>query len=205
MILLGEKTTHDISDDLESVFHVLLYYALHYVQHNIKPSPDYKLEELFEQSDLLNDDAGKLKTFGGSGKHLMFTVRKWVKGLNFDSRALQDLFWKLHRLFAGNIFYHLFEEDEQRAIFLDQHQKLQNAAEVIRLFEEALNRPDSEWSEDDKVADQFPRKEQKDESSRLKLFTGSSNRSVRSSSKRPSPISQEGLSDSKPSKKSRPH
>lgn len=175
------------------------------MRHNIKPSPDYKLEELFEQSDILNDGAGKLKAFGGRGKASMFTTKQWIKGLNFDSHALHDLFWKLHHLFAGNIKYHYAETAEERALFFSFQQKLQNVKEVIRLFEEALNRPESEWLENDKVADQFPRREQKDEASWLKLFTGSSNRSGRSSSKRPSPVSQEGLSDSKPSKKSRPY
>lgn len=149
------KQTHDIADDLESVFHVLLYYALHYVKHNIQSDSDVDLEDLFEQETVRRDTDGKLKTYGGRGKHSMFTSKEWVKGLEFKSPAFTKLFWNLHRLFAGNVFYHHMPAEVRSPPIIEFHEKLRTPSEVIRLFEEALALPDSEWV-DDRVQDQFP-------------------------------------------------
>ena len=146
--------THEISDDLESSFFVLLYYALHYVRHN-KSDSDVDMEMLFDEDEERVVD-GKTIIYGGKGKARMYTHKSWVTGLEFSSKPLTDLFWELRGLFRGLEQYEVAEEDEERAAYLNRALKAKDPKEILRLFKKALDRDD--WPDNDKVSDQFPRR-----------------------------------------------
>lgn len=151
----GEESPHELCDDLESAFYVLMYLALHFVKHNKVPG-EVNMEDIFDRETAELVD-GKMRPIGGDGKSEMFTRQRWVKGLRFKSPPLTDLFWDLHRLFAGNVLYQSAETPDMLSAWsIRSHGQLQNPTAVLSLFKIALARPD--WATADKVLDQFPRK-----------------------------------------------
>ena len=140
---------HDLSDDLESHFFVILYNALHFVKHN-KPS-GLDMKHIFDQSTI------SLKTGahrGGAGKVFMYAKGFHVE---FTSKPFTVLILALFRLFMTLQDYHNAKArgyDPPPALIEDV-KKLDDCAEIKRLFAEALK--SKEWREEcDKVEDQYP-------------------------------------------------
>ena len=140
---------HDLSDDLESHFFVILYNALHFVKHNEPSGLDMK--HIFDQSTI------SLKTgthLGGAGKRNMY-----AKGFHvmFTSKPFTILIRALFRLFGALENYHATNTlgyDPAPALIKDV-KKLDDCTEIKRLFTEALD--SKKWpTECDKVEDQYP-------------------------------------------------
>ena len=144
---------HELSDDLESHFFVLLYEGLHFVKHNI---PGIPLGEIFDQHYF---DSKTGNHTGGRGKASFYTVTSdyliMTKGLEFTSEPFTILLRKLYQLFSSLYDYHTakakgFEVSKPQSV-----QKLDGCAGVEALFEEALK--SGGWPvKCDKVLDQYP-------------------------------------------------
>jgi len=150
---------HTLSDDLESHFFVLMWAALHWVEHD--KAREINMELIFDQQQpLLHGIVG-----GGLGKVSMYlTDQAELHHVKFSCDPFNELFWDLWELFS--------EYNKQRWETSGRRKRLRpcNVAgstdsaprlepsvppeEMIRLFETAL---ELEGWTDDKVTDQFPR------------------------------------------------
>ena len=95
-LLVNPGAKHTITDDLESHFFVLMWIALHFVQHNRPGDERIDIEYLFDQT--LPYVSGI--AVGGAGKVRMYGSREILCGLEFACKPFDDLFWDLWMLFA---------------------------------------------------------------------------------------------------------
>jgi hypothetical protein len=150
-----EFKIHELRDDLESLWFVLLYEALHFVRHN---SPfGIHMGDIFNQVSVCGKN-GMLT--GGIGKRDLYFERGALMSriLAFESKPFTALVRQVYQLFQSLIAHYQEldnkkdpeEEDPNTPIV----RKLNSCAEMERLFREAL---DTEgWPEScDKVEDQY--------------------------------------------------
>jgi hypothetical protein len=96
-LLANPGSRHTITDDLESHFFVLMWTALHWVEHNQSGCPLVDMEFIFDQQRPYA--CGIIR--GGAGKGQMYASRD--SGLNrvqFTCKPFNDLFWRLWMLFS---------------------------------------------------------------------------------------------------------
>ena len=95
-LLANPGAKHTITDDLESHFFVLMWIALHFVQHNRPGEQGINMEGIFDQqSPYVNGT-----TLGGAGKGQMYGSRKILCNVEFSCKPFNDLFWDLWMFFA---------------------------------------------------------------------------------------------------------
>ena len=156
---------HTLTDDLESHFFVLMWAALHWIEHDKAGEIDMKL--IFDQCRSLPHGI----VDGGMGKSEMYKHgRKELHEVEFSCKPFNKLFWRLWRLFS--------KYNKQRWTASDKLEGSSHSDEdldggsssgadsalipepsvspekMIKLFEAALKLQG--WT-DDKVEDQFPR------------------------------------------------
>ena len=145
-LLSTPRKIHDLSDDLESHFFVILYNALHFVEHD-EPS-DLDMKHIFDQSTICRKTGAHR---GGGGKKNMYDEGFHVV---FTSKPFTVLILALFELFATLKDYHTAKargKNPAPALI----KKLKDCTEIERLFAEASN--STEWpTECDKVEDQYP-------------------------------------------------
>jgi len=145
---------HELSDDLESHFFVLLFEALHFVEHN-KPHGVF-MQEIF---DHVNVDPETGHHTGGGGKVIFYSTGSPIVNhrLEFTSKPFTTLIRGLYRLFKSLHQYHAAKEDDTEPSKSDATnvEKLQGFTGVAELFDGALK--SEGWpTECDKVLDQYP-------------------------------------------------
>ncbi|TCD60667.1 hypothetical protein EIP91_009727 [Steccherinum ochraceum] len=123
---------HDILDDLESHFWVLMYKALYLFDSNATASH----LKVFEDCDLALDDG---QTTGGSRKALFLTT---TRGLMFQSKPLQDLTETLRRHF-------LLSDAARNHPAIRDHLPKDPGAYVLKMFDDSLAR--SDWPVDERI------------------------------------------------------
>ena len=145
---------HELWDDLESLWFVLLFEGLHFVKHN-KPR-GIKMASIFNQADV------SLTTgvhTGGEGKILLYLSKGAVMNgaLEFESKPFTILIRRIYQLFKSLHKHYVAKDDNEPVdVFHGENVgKLKSCAEIERLLTEALDSGD--WPEDcDKVTDQYP-------------------------------------------------
>jgi len=153
-LLARPGKVHELCDDLESLWFVLLFEGLHYVKHN--DPIGIKMATLFDYVDVC------LKTgthTGGAGKHNLYTsdMGLMTRILKFDSNPFTTLVRQMYMLFKSLDAYYMAQDNEEMpSNYLKENVgKLDSCAEIERLLREALN--SDEWPEScDKVEDQYP-------------------------------------------------
>jgi len=153
-LLLRPEKVHELCDDLESLWFVLLYEGLHFVKHN-KPS-GIRMTTIFDYVDV-SPTTGICT--GGMGKfHLYFNCGHIVnRVLDFESKPFTALVRKMYLRFKSlNASYMAQDDSETPSAFLqDNFRKLESCVDIKELFEEALS--SEEWPAScDKVHDQYP-------------------------------------------------
>ena len=145
---------HELRDDLESLWFVLLFEGLHFVKHN-KPS-GIKMASIFDHVDVSLTTGTHT---GGLGKHHLYTSsgNLMTKVLEFESKPFTTLTRQIYRLFKSLNAYYMAQDDE--AMPSDPVEgnvrKLESCAEIQRLLKVALD--SEEWPAScDKVQDQYP-------------------------------------------------
>ena len=156
---------HTLSDDLESHFFVLMWAALHWVEHD--KAGEIDMELIFDQQRLLA--YGVID--GGIGKTSMYlTDQMELHGVQFSCKPFDKLFWRLWELFSQYNKQRWAASSKRRGRS-DSDEDLDpdsgtatNSAprpepsvspeKMIKLLETALKWQG--WT-NDKVADQFPR------------------------------------------------
>lgn len=95
-LLSRPGSRHTITDDLESHYFVLVWTALHWVQHNRPGYPDIDMEYIFDQQRPVGDKI----VMGGAGKVDMYGSQEALCNVEFACKPFNELFWDLWRLFA---------------------------------------------------------------------------------------------------------
>jgi len=96
-LLTTPGSRHTITDDLESHFFVLMWAALHWVEHN-RPGDSYvDMEQIFDQQrpspgGIVKGGLGKVSMYGASDSEL--------HDIEFACEPFNKLFWVLWKLFA---------------------------------------------------------------------------------------------------------
>lgn len=140
---------HELSDDLESHFFVLLYSSFHFVEHN-KPA-DLDLKQIFDQATVSLEDGTHR---GGVGKGWLYTTGLMTK---FKSEPLAGLFRALLKLFRSLRDYNHSKnwEDGPCPSAIEDVKKLTDCVEMKKLFVAALE--SEKWpTVCDKAEDQYP-------------------------------------------------
>lgn len=153
-LLSVQGKVHELSDDLESHFFVLLFEGLHFVEHN-KPYGIF-LQGIFDQVDV---DPETGIHCGGDGKIAFYTNKVSIvnQRLEFTSEPFTTLTRGLYRLFASLHHYHVAKDWNKNPDESDVTNvgKLEGCVGVEKLLDEALK--SDKWpTECDKVADQYP-------------------------------------------------
>ena len=143
-------TEHKLIDDLESVFWVLVWGALHYCKH----SHNFFLsgpKNLFDEVEMETEADGRLVVYGGRKKLDILDKGKLVD-FSFESVPLRNLISTLAKQFSK---YHSFKRmhSEEPARFTEVQQRLKNPEWWIEQFNRAIEEP--AWPEKDIVPDQF--------------------------------------------------
>ena len=152
--LLGvQGKVHELSDDLESHFFVLLFEGLHFVAHN-KPYGIF-MQELFDQATV---DPETGNHCGGQGKVYLYSSMFDLmnRRLEFTSKPFTTLIRGLYLLFASLHRYHGAKDFKIAPYEFDVEnvEKLKGFVGVAALFDVALK--SKEWpTECDKALDQY--------------------------------------------------
>ena len=156
---------HTLTDDLESHFFVLMWAALHWIEHDKAGEIDMKF--IFDQCRSLPHGIAD----GGMGKSEMYkNRRKELREVEFSCKPFNKLFWRLWGLFSKYNKQRWTASDKlEESSHFDEDldggsssgadsalipEPSVSPEKMIKLFEAALELQG--WT-DDKVADQFPR------------------------------------------------
>ncbi|CAL1712413.1 unnamed protein product [Somion occarium] len=155
-LLRRPKKGHEVHDDLESSFWVLLYISLHYFKHTKLFDVDF----FNEYNEYSRKDSSTRHAYGGLAKKdfLSGTLRdvKWT------CAPLTKLLHKFGDLFDQYQFYYgRRDREEHAASFTDIQNQLDQVDSVLDLFDTAL--ASDEWPENDVLPDQYSRNDEKKE------------------------------------------
>lgn len=155
-LLENPDRRHDILDDLESVFWLLLYGSLHFLKHEAR----HFSMKLFDKEDIEFQDTDNEPRVTGGGKKRIFLDKCEFEELKFHSNPLNDLVCQLAEDFHTIYRYERSKRPRERKEAQDKCNLLRDVSTSIEKFERALECDD--WPEDkDRTRDQFPRKTEK--------------------------------------------
>ena len=145
---------HELWDDLESLWFVLLFEGLHFAKHN-KPD-DIDMALIFDQARLCPKTGTHT---GGLGKRELYAHMYHImnRNLEFESKPFTALIRRIYRMFASlHAYYVAKDRDEPIDVSHEENfGKLKNCVEMKSLLTEALS--SEGWPEVcDKVEDQYP-------------------------------------------------
>ena len=150
---------HELRDDLESLWFVFLYEALHFVKHN-KPFA-VQMDLLFDQVRVCPMTGTHT---GGVGKTILYFSGSAMinRELDFGNKPFNVLVRQIYQLFQTLNAYYTEQDikvdpevEDLNSPLINCVRKLDSCTELERLFQEAL---DAEgWPDScDKVEDQYP-------------------------------------------------
>jgi len=150
-LLSSPGKPHELCDDLESLWFVLLYESLHFVKHN-KPNG-------IDMRSLFDSESKSTTHVGGLGKRDLYSSNGalMTRVLKFDSKPFTNLVRQIYRLFKSLHRYYVTQDDEEEpdGPVSQIVRKLENCGEIERLLKEALD--SEEWPVScDKAKDQYP-------------------------------------------------
>lgn len=142
---------HELKDDLESLWFVLLFESLHFVKNN---QPHFDMSFVFDDGVVCHKNAEHI---GGRGKRYLYSCNGHMMNtlLQFRSEPLTTLVRQIYQLFRCLNTHYLAEDPAVKTSVEPTVEKLNSCAEIKRLLDEALN--SNEWpTSPDKVPDQYP-------------------------------------------------
>ena len=153
-LLSVQGKVHELNDDLESHFFVLLYQALHFVEHN-QPD-DIFPDTIFDQ---VHVDPKTGNHTGGQGKASFYATNLVTMNeqLEFASKPFTTLVRGLYQIFTSLQDYHCAKSRKKNPDESDVKniKQLEDCVGIVALLDEALK--SKEWpTECDKVPDQYP-------------------------------------------------
>ena len=149
-LLLRPGKVHELCNDLESFWFVLLFKGLHFVKHS-KPS-GIKMATIFDHVDVSLTTGTHT---GGVGKAHLYSNDALIMNrmLKFESKPFTTLVRQIYRLFQS-LNAHYIAQDNEEEPNEESIRKLESCAGIKRLLRDALN--SDEWPEIcNKVQDQY--------------------------------------------------
>lgn len=149
-LLSSPGKVHELCDDLESLWFVLLFESLHFLKHN-KPI-EIDLDTIFDYVSImtgLHSGLGKRDMYSCSGPLM-------TKQLQFDSKPFTALVRQIYQLFESLCEHYRAQAHKEtpRKPVKQDVKKLENCEAIKRLLEEALD--SDEWQVScDKAEDQY--------------------------------------------------
>lgn len=146
---------HEVHDDLESCFWVLVYIALHHFKHD---APDRFDLSFFSEHKCAEIKAGQPRySLGGDGKAGVLSTAR-LNNITFKSKAVVQLVQNLARVFRRYTSAYLvpsmiFDERDKQA-FDAEHEFVGNPVNVLNVFKTVLAIDD--WLPRDWVDDRYP-------------------------------------------------
>ena len=145
---------HELCDDLESLWFVLLFEGLHFVQHN-SPSK-INMAMIFDYAETSPKDGTHE---GGVGKYVLYSANRtlMVEELEFDSKPFTTLIRKIYLVFKSLNAYYMALDDKETPndSLMKSFRQLGSCTVIEELLKEALE--SKEWpTRCDKVDDQYP-------------------------------------------------
>ena len=197
-ILEKPHRRHTILDDIESVYWILLYCAVHWLRHSTQ---GFGFEiDMFDE-ETVRRLAGQPPLSTGGTKKSAFLTKDFFKELQFDSKPLNDLLQQFGQQFKTIYLCEPSDEEDIRARGRAASERLADVTVVLEIFNAALRRTD--WPEDgDRVPDQFPPKTENETTRQDHKNTASAygTGSGESSALRPTNVAaQESISSTGPS------
>ena len=159
-LLTTPGKAHELRDDLESLWFVLLYEALHFVKHN-KP-PGIQMDIIFDQVRACPTTGVHT---GGLGKRDLYSFGDilMTRTLDFGNKPFNSLVGQVYHLFQTLNLYYMErslaknQEGGYNSPVVNCVKKLDDCMEIERLLREALSAEG--WPEScDKVQDHYPPK-----------------------------------------------
>ncbi|KAI0073821.1 hypothetical protein K474DRAFT_1774461 [Panus rudis PR-1116 ss-1] len=136
--------SHEIYDDMQSIFWVMLFVAARHLKHTGK----FNILIFDEEEDCTSLN-GTLTTIGGIHK-LSYLDRSKTK---FECRALEDMFMQFRKFWLN---YHYRDRITYEKIHDDT--PLQGvASQLLQTFDAALCRPAQDWENGEWMDDQYPK------------------------------------------------
>lgn len=162
MLLQNPRKGHEVHDDLESSFWVLLYTSLHQFEHNQAStlSLDF-FNELNEHGE--DDNSEDCHSYGGLAKK-GFLCQRLMK-VKWKCAPLDTLVHQLGEFFDLYHSYHARRHTDFISTFNDMHNKIDQVNIVLNFFDSAL--ASDGWSENDVLPDQYKPMTKKQEAQRL--------------------------------------
>ena len=146
--------THDILDDLESIFWSILYGAIKYFSGTVT----FDMKAFFSQSEI--EINGRLHVVGGGMKKGLLESTS-LTNIPFDCAPLRELISHLSRVWRK--YYRARVDvseapsnEEARQEYETQREKLSKPAFWLDIFDQLLKR--SDWLAADTIADRYPPK-----------------------------------------------
>ncbi|CAL1710003.1 unnamed protein product [Somion occarium] len=149
-LLQEPSKPHDVHDDLESCFWVLLYVSLHYFKNNGR-EVDFKLD-FFNEMVERKIGGDQYRAFGGTMKVGLLVVEQ-LEPVRWECRPLDDL---IHALSDTWRSVYIVPRGEREEMFRGAQD---NISLILKMFDTAL--ASEEWPEKDAVPNQYPRKRQR--------------------------------------------
>ena len=159
-LLRYPERLHEVHDDLESVYWVLAYTALHRFK---QTGPTKFNMRCFSEMDFSSPSGEFSFVKGGVSKTIVLLDRR-LATIEFSSLPARGVLSELTFLFAGYSIYLpadgvFLEEDDDpdRARFPAHYQRIGDPRNIAAIIEHYINLPDHEWDLDDwETVDKYP-------------------------------------------------
>ena len=151
-LITSPKKDHELCDDLESLWFVLLFEGLHYLKHN-RPG-GIGVAEIFDYGFVCPETG---TYHGGLWKRCLYHSVDIPKKLKFDSEPFTALVRQIYQLFKSLDAHYVAQDEEVTPTDAVEKnvEKLESCAEIEKLLRVALE--SKEWPTNcDKVEDQYP-------------------------------------------------
>lgn len=154
--LLKPGKVHDVQDDMESFFHVVLYHGLRYLSHNMDPTElNLVMSRVFDEFNVAGDGTYK----GGEAKHAMFRSRRYVSE-HFSIKDNEPMTLWINDALESVAQWHLFVDPPARRRYISapsihvDELRLRNHDQLAECWEECLSMEG--WPTNDLAIDRLP-------------------------------------------------
>lgn len=167
-LLFDATKAHDIFDDLESLYWVLLYMGVHYFKYSGK----FVSKVFDEVSEDANQTLGKVAS-GGQAKNSWLVQCHVSFDCAFLEQCLTD-FRIFHAEYRGKVGAAASTAARKRELERFQKKIQSNIYQLIAYFDDALNAPETDWSGQKTCRTEIKRITAKEERKRIKRIVENS-------------------------------
>jgi hypothetical protein len=151
-LLKNSKKVHELQDDLESHFYVVLYHAMRYLRHDKTPYVSSMMSSLFDDYTVLEDDT----VIGGEKKGCFVVLEETPRWE--DNPALNDFMPEAKEYIKD---WMLSKVAKNKTDNTTPPLALRDHSDLLRLFEKGYTC--GKWPQNDAAKDYLPKKRARDD------------------------------------------